>query len=58
MIRLWLTFFVLSALIHFGIISWRSMTGKDRWSLTKTLIYSIIVASLAMLVMVGIVIIF
>jgi len=34
------------------------MTGKDRWSLTKTLIYSIIVASLAMLVMVGIVIIF
>jgi hypothetical protein len=58
MIRLWLTFFVFAALIHFGIMSWRSMTGKDRWSLTKTMGYSIIVASLAFLVMIGIVIIF
>jgi hypothetical protein len=58
MIRLWLTFFVVSALIHFGIMGWREMTGKERWSLTKTLGYSIIVASLAMLVMVGIVILF
>jgi hypothetical protein len=58
MIRLWLTFFVVSALIHFGVVAWREMTGKERWSLTKTLGYSIIVASLAMLVMVSIVIVF
>jgi hypothetical protein len=58
MIRLWLTFFVVSALIHFGIIGWREMTGQERWSLTKTLGYSIIVASLAMLVIVSFVILF
>jgi hypothetical protein len=58
MIRLWLAFFVVSALIHFGITGWRKMTGKERWSLTQTLGYSIIVASLAMAVMVGIVILF
>ena len=58
MIRIWLTFLVVSALIHFGIVGWREMTGKERWSLTKTAIYSIIVASLAMLVMVSIVILF
>lgn len=53
-----LLFFVFAALIHFGIMSWRLMTGKDRWSLTKTMGYSIIIASLAFLVMIGIVIIF
>ena len=58
MIRLWLTFFIFSALVHFGIMGWRNMTGQERWSLTKTLGYSIIVASLAMLVMVSIVILF
>jgi hypothetical protein len=58
MIRLWLLFFVISALIHFSIMGWREMTGKERWSLTTTLGYSIIVASLAMAVMVGIVILF
>jgi hypothetical protein len=58
MIRLWLTFFVFAALIHFGITVWRRMERKEQWSLTKTLGYSIIVASLAVLVMIGIVIIF
>ena len=58
MIRLWLTFFIISAIIHFGIIGWREMTGKERWSLTKTLGYSIIVASLAIAVMFSIVIFF
>lgn len=58
MIRLWFAFIVLAVLIHFGITVWRNMEGKERWALTKTLIYSIIVSSLAMLVMVGIVILF
>jgi hypothetical protein len=58
MIRLWLVFGILSVLIHFGITSWRSMSGKERWSLTKTAFYSIIVSLLALVVMVGIVIVF
>jgi hypothetical protein len=58
MIRLWLTFAILSMLIHFGITAWRNMTGKERWTLTKSLTYSIIVALLAVLVMTVIVILF
>jgi hypothetical protein len=58
MIRLWLVFAILAALIHFGITAWRKMEGKERWSLTKTAFYSIIVALLAVLVMTAIVILF
>jgi hypothetical protein len=58
MIRIWLAFAVLAALIHFGITTWRSMSGKERWSLTKSLVYSIIVSLLAVLVMTVIVILF
>ena len=58
MIRLVFVFAILAALIHFGIIGWRSMTGKERWSLTKTLGYSIIVSLLAIVVMMFIVVLF
>lgn len=58
MIRVFLAFAILSALLHFGIMGWRSMSGKERWSLTKSLGYSIIVALLAMVVMTAIVILF
>ena len=58
MIRLWLVFAVLAALIHFGITAWRNMNGKERWTLTKSVTYSIIVALLAVLVMTVIVILF
>ena len=58
MIRLVFVFAILAALIHFGIVGWRSMTGKDRWSLTKTLGYSIIVSLLAIVVMMFIVVLF
>ena len=58
MIRLWLAFIIVAVLIHFGITAWRNMTGKERWTLTKSVVYSIIVASLALVVMVGIVIAF
>jgi hypothetical protein len=58
MIRLWLVFAVFAILIHLGITSWRNMTGKDRWTLTKSISYSIIVALLAVLVMTVIVILF
>lgn len=58
MIRLWLAFVILAALIHFGLTAWRNLNGKEKWSLTKTAIYSIIVALLALVVMVGLVILF
>jgi hypothetical protein len=58
MIRVILAFAILAALIHFGITGWRSMTGKERWSLTKTVSYSIIVSLLAIVVMMFIVVIF
>ena len=58
MIRLWLVFAVLAVLVHFGIGAWRNMTGKERWDLTKSLTYSIIVALLAVLAMAVIVVLF
>jgi hypothetical protein len=58
MIRFVFVFVVLAALIHFGIQAWQKMTGKDRWSLTKTAIYSIIVALLAIVVMMFLVVLF
>jgi hypothetical protein len=58
MIRLWLVFALLTVIIHFGITAVREFDGKARWALTKSLGYSIIVASLALVVMAGIVIAF
>jgi hypothetical protein len=58
MIRLWLSFAILAVLIHLGITAWRNMEGKERWTLTKSVTYSIIVALLAVLVMTVIVILF
>ena len=58
MIRLWLVFAVFAVLIHFGITAWRNLNGKERWTLTKSAIYSIIVALLVVLVMTTIVILF
>ena len=58
MIRLWLVFAILAVLIHFGITTVREFDGKERWALTKSITYSIIVALLAVLVMTIIVILF
>jgi hypothetical protein len=58
MIRLWLAFAILAVVIHFGITAWRKMEGKERWTLTKSIAYSIIVALLAVLAMTVIVILF
>jgi hypothetical protein len=58
MIRLWLSFVIVAVLIHLGITAWRKMEGKERWTLTKSVTYSIIVALLAVLVMTVIVILF
>ena len=58
MIRLWLAFAIFAVLIHFGITAWRNMNGKERWALTKSVTYSIIIALLAVLAMTVIVILF
>ena len=58
MIKLWLVLIVLAVLIHFGITTVREFDGKERWALTKSIGYSIIVALLVVLVMVGLVILF
>lgn len=58
MIRLWLAFAVLAVLIHFGLTAWRNMNGKEKWTLTKSVGYSIIIALLAVLAMTLLVVIF
>ena len=58
MIRLWLIFIVFAVLIHLSITSWRALGGKEKWSLTKSFGYSIIVSLLAVAVMTAIVIVF
>jgi hypothetical protein len=58
MIRFWLVFVILTAIIHFGITTVREFDGKARWALTKSITYSILVALLAVLVMTVIVILF
>jgi hypothetical protein len=51
MIRLWLAFAILAVLIHFGITAWRNMEGKERWTLTKSIGYSILVSLAAVMLM-------
>jgi len=58
MIRFMFVFAILSILIHFGIMAWQKMSGSERWTLTKSATYSIIVALLVVLVMTAIVILF
>lgn len=58
MIRFVFVFAILAAVIHFGITGWRSLSGKERWSLTKTLGYSIIVSLLAIVAMMFLVVLF
>ena len=58
MIRLWLVFAILAVLIYVGITAWRNLNGKERWSLTKSIAYSILVSLLTLAVMTTIVILF
>ena len=58
MIRLWLAFAVFAVLIHLGITAWRNLNGRERWTLTKSVTYSMGVSLLAVLVMTVIVILF
>jgi hypothetical protein len=58
MIRFVFVFVILAVLIHFGIMAWQKLSGTERWSLTKTAFYSIIVSLLAIVVMMFLVVLF
>jgi hypothetical protein len=58
MIRLWLVFAILFAGFYFAIPALRKMNGKEKWDLTKTLLFSLLCSILAVGVMVVIVILF
>jgi hypothetical protein len=58
MIRLWLVFAILFAGFYFVIPAFREMNGKEKWDLTKNLLFSLLCSILAVGVMVVIVILF
>jgi hypothetical protein len=58
MIRALLIFFGLTGAIMLTITAIRQMTGKELWSTTKTLAFSAGCSLLAMIILVGIVILF
>jgi hypothetical protein len=58
MIRMYLTFLILTALIWFGISAFRKTTGREKWRLTKIAVYSILCSALALTVLTSIVILF
>jgi len=58
MIRLWLVFAILFAVFYFIIPAFRKMKGKEKWDLTKTLLFSLLCSLLAVSAMVLIVFLF
>ena len=58
MIKIILAFLVVFGVCYFGIKGYRNLSGKDKWALTKLLGYSILVASLTLVIMTVIVILF
>lgn len=58
MIGVFLLFVILAVLIYFGIRRVQTMTGAQALFLTKTGMYAIISATIAMLLLFGIVIVF
>jgi uncharacterized membrane protein len=58
MIRLWLVFAILFAGFYFGTPAFRKLKGKEKWDLTKTLLFSLICSLLAVVAMVIIVVLF
>jgi hypothetical protein len=58
MIRFIFAFAIFAILIHFGIMAWQKMSGSERWTLTKSVTYSIIVALLAIVVLMFLVVLF
>ena len=58
MIRVLFMFVLLFGAFWIGISVFRTLTGKEKWELTKIVVYATICAVLTLLVLVGIVILF
>jgi len=58
MIRVLFMFLLLFGAFWFGISAFQTLTGKEKWELTKLVVYATICAVLTLLVLVGIVILF
>ncbi len=58
MIRGILIFLITCALVYGGIEGFRSLTGKQKWALTKSVGYSILVSTIALVILTAIVIAF
>lgn len=58
MIKLILTFLVVYSIFHLGIHAFRALTNSEKWSLTKTVAYSILCSTLTVATLTTIVILF
>jgi hypothetical protein len=58
MIRIILAWVILSALIAFLITMFRSLSGKQKWQLTKIVSYATMCSLIAVAILVGITVIF
>jgi len=58
MIRVISAFLVIFGLFFFGIKAGRDMTGKDLWSMTKLLTYSLVCAMLTLVFLITLVVLF
>jgi hypothetical protein len=58
MAKIILSFIVLFVIFYFGITALRAMSGKEKWALTKIVIYSIICTVLTTLVLTAFVLLF
>ncbi len=58
MIKGILIYLALTGAIMVGITTMRHMTGQEIWSMSKTLLFSLVCAFLALFVLVGIVVLF
>jgi hypothetical protein len=58
MAKIILSFIVLFVIFYFGITAVRAMSGKEKWALTKLVIYSIICTVLTTLLLTAFVLLF
>jgi hypothetical protein len=58
MIRLWLIFVLFFAAFYIGMPALRQMNGKEKWNLTKTILYSMMCSILAVGCMILLVVLF
>ena len=58
MIRYIAAFLILTAVIYFGITAWQTLSNSDKWSLVKSLTYSVCCAIIAFAILTVVVVVF